>query len=136
MKDELQKLKHSLPELPDPDREKEKFKEVWAGVRPIWTERLRAIMIKYCNIGHDWQFSEDQIELLRQYHNANELLLECLDSDYVSQGVRQEIEEALLLPSLILKSTVGYDLHKILVDLRDYLLHLWLNYLLKTSALS
>ncbi len=109
LKHELQQLKHDLPELPDPDQEEEKFKEVWAGVRPIWTERLRAIMIKYCNIGHDWQFSEEQVELLRQYYDANELLLECLDSDYVSQEVKQEIEKALLLPSLILKSTVGYD---------------------------
>ncbi len=109
LKRELQQLKHDLPELPDPNQEKEKFQEVWADVCPIWTERLRTIMIKYCNIGHDWQFSEEQVELLRQYYDANELLLECLDSDYVSQEVKQEIEKALLLPSLILKSTVGYD---------------------------
>ena len=105
LKEELQQLKDNLPELPDPKQEKEKFKEVWAGVRPIWTEQLRATMIKYRNIGHDWQFGEEQIELLRQYHDANEFLLKCMDSDVVSQDVRQEIEEALLLPSLILKST-------------------------------
>ena len=56
-------------------------------------------MIKYCNIGYDWQFNEEQIELLRQYYDTNEFLLECMDSDcYVSREVRQEIEETLLLP--------------------------------------
>ena len=105
LKEELQQLKDNLPELPDPDREKQKFKEVWANVSPIRTDQLRSLMIKYRNIGHDWQLREEQIELLRQYHDANEFLLECMDSDVVSQDVRQEIEEALLLPSLILKST-------------------------------
>jgi predicted NACHT family NTPase len=99
LKDELQQLKYNLPELPDPDRDPEKFQEVWADVRPSWTEQLRSIMIKYCNIGYDWQFSEEQIEFLMQYYDANEFLLECLDSDcYVSREVRQEIEETLLLP--------------------------------------
>ena len=96
---ELQQLKYDLPELPDPKQEQEKFQAIWAEVCPIWTEQLRAIMIKYRNIGYDWQFSEEQIELLRQYYDANEFLLECLDSDcYVSREVRQEIEETLLLP--------------------------------------
>jgi predicted NACHT family NTPase len=98
LKEELQQLKDNLPEFPDPEQEKEKFQEVWAKVRPIWTEKLRAIMIKYCNIGYDWQFSEEQIELLRQYYDANEFLLECMDSAHVSQQVRQGIEETLLLP--------------------------------------
>ncbi|HEY9728630.1 MAG TPA: hypothetical protein V6D50_19455, partial [Chroococcales cyanobacterium] len=99
LKEELQQLKDDLPEFPDPEREEEKFKEVWAKVRPSWTEKLRALMIKYCNIGYDWQFNEEQIELLRQYYDANEFLLQCLDSDcYVSREVRQEIEETLLLP--------------------------------------
>jgi CRISPR/Cas system Type II protein with McrA/HNH and RuvC-like nuclease domain len=56
-------------------------------------------MIKYRNIGHDWQFSEEQKELLQKYHDANNFLLECLNSDcYVSHNVRQYIEDTLLLP--------------------------------------
>jgi hypothetical protein len=132
LKDELQQLKYDLPELPDPKQEKEKFQAIWADVSPSWTEKLRAIIIKYCNIGYDWQFSEEQIELLRQYYDANELLLKCLHSDCVSRELIPEIEDALLLPSLILKSTVGYDLHKILYAQINYLWYLWLNYWLKT----
>ena len=96
---ELQQLKDNIPDLPDPEQEKEKFQEVWEDFRPIFTKRLTKIMIKYRNIRYDWQFSETQIELLKEYHEANEFLLECLDSDcYVSREVRQEIEETLLLP--------------------------------------
>lgn len=56
-------------------------------------------MIEHRNIGHDWQFNEQQKELLKQYHDANKLLVDCLNSDcYVSQEVRREIEDTLLLP--------------------------------------
>jgi hypothetical protein len=102
---ELQQLKYDLPELPDPKQELERFQSIWADVCPIWTKQLRRIMIKYRNIGYDWQFNEEQIELLRQYYDANEFLLECLDSDcYVSRDVRQEIEETLLLPIAEIKN--------------------------------
>ncbi|MBE9247924.1 hypothetical protein IQ226_01660 [Dolichospermum sp. LEGE 00240] len=44
-----------------------------------------------------WQFSEEQKELLQKYHDANNFLLECLNSDcYVSRDVRQYIEDTLL----------------------------------------
>ena len=57
------------------------------------------MIIEHRNIRHDWQFSDAQIKRLQQYYNANELLVDCLNSDcYVSRDVRQEIEETLLLP--------------------------------------
>jgi predicted NACHT family NTPase len=47
----------------------------------------------------NWQFTHEEEELLQQYYYANTLLVDCLNSDcYVSQEVRQEIEETLLLP--------------------------------------
>jgi len=62
-------------------------------------EKLRGIMIEHRNIGHDWQFSEAQREKLQQYYDANQLLVECLNSDcYVTQATRQYIEDTLLLP--------------------------------------
>jgi predicted NACHT family NTPase len=49
--------------------------------------------------------SEDQKELLQQYHDANKLLVDCLNSDcYVSREVRAEIEASLLLPIKSLSS--------------------------------
>ncbi|MGB7444724.1 MAG: hypothetical protein WA919_26960 [Coleofasciculaceae cyanobacterium] len=99
-KTDIKKLKDNLPQLPDPNQEKDKFTKIWANISPIWTEQLRRIMIKYRKIGYDWQLSEEQLELLMQYYDANNFLLECLDLPdiYVSREVRQEIEDTLLLP--------------------------------------
>jgi hypothetical protein len=46
-----------------------------------------------------WQINTDQEKALKQYYDANQVLVECLISDcYVSREVRQEIEDTLLLP--------------------------------------
>jgi predicted NACHT family NTPase len=62
-------------------------------------EKFRSLIIKYRNIGHNWQFNDSQKQLLQQYYEANELLIDCLNSGCnVSPEVREEIEETLLLP--------------------------------------
>ncbi|MBD2328918.1 NACHT domain-containing NTPase [Alkalinema sp. FACHB-956] len=77
------------------------FRRWWRAHGKKWTENLRQLMITHRNIGHDWQFTEEQKQLLRQYYDANLLLVQCLNSDcYVSRSVRQEIEETLLLPEI------------------------------------
>jgi hypothetical protein len=56
-------------------------------------------MIEHRNIGHNWQFSKEQIGLLRQYYDANKLLVDCLyNASNVTPVVRSHIEETLLLP--------------------------------------
>jgi predicted NACHT family NTPase len=71
----------------------------WDEYGKAWINQLRKIAIEHLNIGHDWQFSEDQKKLLQQYYDANKLLIECLNSDcYVSREVRESIESTLLLP--------------------------------------
>ncbi|WP_335100929.1 NACHT domain-containing protein [Nostoc sp.] len=66
--------------------------------RQYWIENLRKLMIEHRNIGHNWQFNDAQIKLLKSYYNANKLLVDCLNSDcYVSREVKQEIENTLLL---------------------------------------
>lgn len=91
--EQLHQLKNQLPR-------KEKLDDWWKDKGQAWTEELKSIMIKGRNIGHDWQFSQEQKELLKQYYDANKLLLDCLNScREVSDKVRQEIEDTLLLPS-------------------------------------
>jgi predicted NACHT family NTPase len=93
-----QELQTLRAQLPDEENQAE-FKQWWQTNRKAWTEDLRAIMIKYRNIGHDWQFNNEQQKLLEQYCRANQLLTQCLHQEcYVSREVRQEIEETLLLP--------------------------------------
>ncbi|MEA5554423.1 NACHT domain-containing NTPase [Anabaena cylindrica UHCC 0172] len=96
LNDSLQKLK---VQIPDRDKDEEAYINWWQTNGKNWIEELRNVMIKYRNIGHNWQFSEKQEELLQQCHYANQLLVDCLNSDcYVSRDVRQYIEDTLLLP--------------------------------------
>ncbi|HEY9710121.1 MAG TPA: hypothetical protein V6D48_18080, partial [Oculatellaceae cyanobacterium] len=90
LKQALQKLQ---AELPDPKADRKGF-EAWRQDNgQAWFEEIRNLL------GHDLQLSDAQKDLLKQYYDANKLLVECLNSArYVSEEVRQEIEEALLLP--------------------------------------
>ena len=93
---ELKQLKAQLPEM---HKDTAQFQAWWKAFGGGWTEKLRAVMLKHRHIGHDWQFSNKQQDKLRQYYDANKLLVECLNSDcYVSRAVRSEILETLLLP--------------------------------------
>ncbi|MEH1924363.1 NACHT domain-containing protein [Nostoc sp.] len=95
LKQVLQKLKKQLPSI---DSNPEKFREWWQAKGKVWGEQLRDILIKYRNIGYDWQFDEQQKELLQQYYDVNKLLVDCLNSAAdVTARVREEIEETLLL---------------------------------------
>jgi predicted NACHT family NTPase len=95
LKNLLQKLREQLPSTQD----KQEFQKWWLANEKTWCKELREVMIKYRNIGHDWQFSNEQKELLQQYYDANQLLVDCLNSDcYVNREVRQQIEDTLLLP--------------------------------------
>jgi NACHT domain/Pentapeptide repeats (8 copies) len=93
----FKQLKEQLPELFE--KNYSSIKEWWGAEGRKWIKQLKAIMIEYRNIGHDWHFNLDQKKLLLQYSNANELLIDCLNSDcYVSREVREKIESTLLLP--------------------------------------
>ncbi len=75
------------------------FSKMWWQPNKIWIKRLRDVMIKHRNIGHNWQFSYEQKELLKQYYHANKLLVDCLNSSCnVTPAVRSHIEDTLLLP--------------------------------------
>jgi predicted NACHT family NTPase len=96
---ELQQLKEQLPGDENSKYNKQQCTQWWQRNGRAWINQLRTVMIEYCNTGHDWQFSNDQKKLLQQYYDANQLLVDCLNSDcYVSREVRKEIEGSLLLP--------------------------------------
>ncbi len=93
-------LQQLQAQLPDVDDEEEKLKQWWQNNGQAWAEKLRSVMIEHRNIGHNWQFNYQQQQALEQYNNANQLLIDCLNSDcYVSRKARQEIEDTLLLPT-------------------------------------
>jgi predicted NACHT family NTPase len=95
LKQVLEELKKQLPDI---DSDQNKFGDWWQVKGKSWGEQLRKMLINYRNIGHNWQFNEQQKELLQQYYDANKLLVDCLNSaSFVTPVVRQEIEETLLL---------------------------------------
>lgn len=94
-----QKL-HALKNIAPYSQDKKQFLNWWKVNRINWTEQLRDVIIYERNIGHNWQFSEQQKKIIKQYYDANQLLVECLNSNYyVTRAVRSEIENSLLLPS-------------------------------------
>ncbi|MEP0748524.1 MULTISPECIES: NACHT domain-containing NTPase [unclassified Coleofasciculus] len=100
LKRSLKQLQETLKDQqPNPIKDTKRYRLWWEYDGQAWTEQFTDLMIKYRNIGHDWQLNKQQEEILEQYYNANLLLVECLNSDcYVSREVRQEIEDTLLLP--------------------------------------
>ena len=92
----MQQLKTKLP---DPRESSDILKQWWEVNGASWKNQVRGIMIEHRNIGHDWQFTNFQQEMLEKYYYANQLLVECLNSDcYVSRDVRKYIEDTLILP--------------------------------------
>ena len=65
-------------------------------------------MISERQIGYNWYFSEQQRDALKQYYDANQLLVDCLNrARYVTTNVRQKISETLLLPLIELEAKEG-----------------------------
>ncbi|MEM1307938.1 MAG: NACHT domain-containing protein [Cyanobacteria bacterium P01_H01_bin.153] len=57
---------------------------------------LKTFLVEQRDIGHDWHFREEDIRILREYYNANQLLLDCLNGDcYVSFELQRQIKERL-----------------------------------------
>ncbi|MEH2435885.1 MAG: NACHT domain-containing NTPase [Nostoc sp.] len=92
----LQELKDLLP---DPEQSRESIQTWWQTSYPAWMEQLKTAIAKHRNIQHHWDFSPQQQQVLQEYYNANQLLIDCLNSNCeITDIVRQEIEASLLLP--------------------------------------
>jgi predicted NACHT family NTPase len=90
----LQELKDLLP---DPEQSREKIQTWWQTSYPAWMEQLKTAIAKHRNIQHHWHFSLQQQQVLQQYYDANQLLIDCLNSNgEITDVVRQEIEASLL----------------------------------------
>jgi predicted NACHT family NTPase len=85
--------------FPDPNNNREAFAKWWQAKGLDWSKKLRNLIIQHRKSSQEWQFSENQLNLLRTYHDANKLLIECLNNaEYVSPLVKSQIESTLLLP--------------------------------------
>ncbi|MEG4147459.1 NACHT domain-containing NTPase [Microcoleus sp. Pol12B5] len=112
LKQKLEKLKDEIPELPNDEiaedeisedeenKEKsQKFNNWFGNDFSRWFDQVKFVTTESRNIGHDWQFNEEYKTRLRQYYDANKLLVDCLNSSRNrSPTIRAHIEETFLLP--------------------------------------
>jgi predicted NACHT family NTPase len=93
------KLQQLQQQLPYADRDLDQLQKWWSQWGEDWAAQLQAVMIEHRNIGHDWNFTDAQEELLEQYYVANQLLADCLKSEcYADRKLLQHIEDTMLLP--------------------------------------
>ena len=92
----LQQLKDQLPTT---NQNKERLQAWWQENYADWVEQLSQSIAHHRNIHHSWQFSPEQEQTLKRYYDANQLLVDCLNSNCdVTAAIREEIEATLLLP--------------------------------------
>ena len=63
-----------------------------------WRKRLSPHLSLHRNLKLDWQFSDEQKQLLNKYYAANKLLVDLIQKNHASPEVQKEIQDALLLP--------------------------------------
>jgi predicted NACHT family NTPase len=86
-------------QLPHPNQGQERGQVWWQAHHTAWGEQLEMAIAQYRQIHHKWQFSPKQQQVLQRYYDANQLLIDCLNSNCeVTALIRQEIEATLLLP--------------------------------------
>ena len=86
-------------QLPTSHQSQEGLKIWWHDNYAAWVDQLKASIVQYRNIHHPWQFSPEQEQVLKRYYDANQLLVDCLNSNCeVTASIRQDIEATLLLP--------------------------------------
>lgn len=92
-------LQQLRDQLPSPSQNRERLQDWWQENYSAWVEKVRGAIAKYRNIQHPWQFSPEQQQVLQRYYDANQLLIDCLNSNCeITSAIRQEIEATLLLP--------------------------------------
>jgi hypothetical protein len=84
------------------------LQEALQGVPLLWrhnvdlyegdaVQQLRQIAIQYRDVGHKWDLSDKQWQLLARYLEGNQLLVEWLGMADISEARREAIENQLLL---------------------------------------
>ncbi|HEX8890819.1 MAG TPA: NACHT domain-containing protein, partial [Pyrinomonadaceae bacterium] len=72
--------------------------EANAAERQEYADKLRALMIKHRDIGHDWNLTETQETRLADYLNATRLLHDCLELAFMPLDEKTAILNSLYLP--------------------------------------
>lgn len=92
-------LQQLRDQLPPPSQSRERLQVWWQNNYSTWIAQVRDTIAHYRNIHHSWQFTPEQQQVLQRYYDANQLLIDCLNSNCeITESIRYEIEATLLLP--------------------------------------
>jgi predicted NACHT family NTPase len=90
----FQQLKEQLPDL---GKGRDYSLQWWKTNGQVWAEQFHSMLVEYRQIGQGWQLTALQLEVLKQYYQANQLLVDCLNSECrYSSAMRTEMEATLL----------------------------------------
>ncbi|WP_204138386.1 NACHT domain-containing NTPase [Halomicronema sp. CCY15110] len=93
-----QALRQLQAQLPSPQQTQARRQAWWQENYTAWVAQLKAAIAHYRNIHHPWQFTPEQEQTLKHYYSANQLLVDCLNSNCeVTAAIREEIESTLFL---------------------------------------
>src|SRR5919199_3211498 len=91
-----QAFQHLKDQLPDLGNGRDYSLQWWKTQGQAWAEQFRSMLVEYRQIGHGWQLTDLQVEVLKHYYQANQLLVDCLNSDCrYSSVIRADIEATL-----------------------------------------
>jgi predicted NACHT family NTPase len=97
-------LQQLSDQLPNSNHTKASFEKWCQNNYASWVGRLQESIASHRDISNQWKFSADQQTVLQSYYDANQLLLDCLNSNCeVTPSIREEIESSLLLPQIELE---------------------------------
>ena len=92
-------LQQLSDQLPNSDRNQASFENWCSHNYAAWVERLQYAIASHRDSSNQWEFNPIQKQLLQRYYDANQLLLDCLNTNCeVTACIREEIEATLLLP--------------------------------------
>ncbi|PSB25412.1 NACHT domain-containing protein [Stenomitos frigidus] len=93
-------LRQIKAQLPQQSQDQSSFNLWWQEHQQAWTETLRATMISYRNIGHNWQLSPPEQHKFEQYYTACCLLIDCLNNAICSTQTERSTISYNHLPHL------------------------------------
>lgn len=70
--------------------------EWWRARNDMWKDRVRQFLSQHFQVKCDWNFSDTEKNLLRQYYGGTKLLAECLNLSHPSRSTYHQIANSLL----------------------------------------
>jgi hypothetical protein len=83
------------------------FKTWWKSNHSDWINRYCATIAQYRNIGWAWKFNREDVDLIMEYMDTSELLLDCITESHISSEQSLAIKDELFLPFTFMNTSLA-----------------------------